>query len=158
MSTEITWKLSLVDDLSPRELLEMLKLRQEVFIVEQDCVYPDIDGKDEHCHHLLGIDANNENKAIACLRIVPPGKKYEEPSLGRIVVSGPYRGQQIGKTLILEGIRRTQDLYGQTPIRIEAQAHLQDFYRDLGFRTETAGFDVDGIPHVEMVFDGEPEG
>ncbi|MEX0771211.1 MAG: GNAT family N-acetyltransferase [Balneolaceae bacterium] len=144
----IDWRLSDFYELSPGLLYDLLKLRQDVFIVEQKSIYPDLDGLDEVCGHLTGLDGE---QLAAYLRIVPPGEKYKEPSLGRIIVAGGYRGNKIGYELVRKGLDFAEKSYGKVPIRIEAQAHLEKFYSRLGFRVMTEPFDSDGIPHIEML-------
>lgn len=146
----IHWHTYGFDELSVGLLYGLLKLRQDVFIVEQQSIYPDLDGLDELCGHLLGL---NGDVLAAYLRLVPPGKKYKEPSLGRIIVHQDYRGKKLGYQLVQEGIQFAEKKYGEVPIRIEAQAHLEKFYSKLGFRVMTDPFDADGIPHIEMLRD-----
>lgn len=144
----IDWRLFDFYELSAGLLYDLLKLRQDVFIVEQKSIYPDLDGLDEVCGHLTGLDGE---RLAAYLRIVPPDEKYEEPSLGRIIVAVDYRGNKIGYELVRKGLDFAEQRYGKVPIRIEAQAHLEKFYTRLGFRVMTEPFDSDGILHIEML-------
>lgn len=131
-------------DLNPNELEDLFRLRQQVFVIEQKCLYEDIDGYDEEADHLLIYD---ENKLAAYLRIFRSGIKYEaEASLGRIVVSPEFRKTGLGPKLIKKGI----ELCGDSPIRIEAQAGLKDYYNKLGFKEEGAVYSVDDIDHLQM--------
>ena len=133
------------DELSSKQLEEVFRLRQRVFIIEQECFYEDIDGSDEQALHLMFYDAG---KLAAYLRIFPQGIKYEtEASLGRIVVEPAFRGTGLGPELIKKGIEICKD----QPIRIEAQAALKEYYRDLGFKEEGKIYVVDGIDHLQMV-------
>ncbi len=133
---------------TPEHLYSALKLRQEIFIIEQDCIYPDIDELDPHSEHLLLLI---ENELIGYLRIVPAGKKFEEVSLGRIIINASHRGLGMGRSLVKRGIKSVLE-NGYDSIRIEAQSHLENFYYELGFKTTSKPYDVDGIPHVEMLY------
>lgn len=131
-------------------LYEVLKLRQDIFIIEQNCIYDDIDGLDKHSDHLLLL---RNKDLVGYLRIVPDGKKFDEISLGRIVIHKNFRGGGYGEKLVKKGI---QIAAGKKPgeVRIEAQSHLESFYQKLGFRTVSNSYDVDGIPHLQMLADG----
>lgn len=118
-------------------------------MVEQACVYHDLDGVDPHCHHLWTCDASGA--VAAYLRIVPPGAVYGEPSLGRIITSPRARGTGLGVRLVERGIVELESLYGPSPVRIAAQRYLVDFYRRFGFERTGHDFDEDGIPHSEML-------
>lgn len=135
------------EDLSVNTLYKILKLRQEVFIIEQDCIYDDIDNYDQKCSHLLLI---NSSDLVSYARLVPKNIKYEEPSIGRIIVNPKYRGKGYGVDIV----RKSIDLLkkdGAEAIRIEAQAYLTKFYRELGFEVDSDIYDLDGIPHLEML-------
>lgn len=133
-------------------LYEVLKLRQDIFIIEQNCIYDDIDGLDEFCSHLLMYSENN--KLTGYLRIVPAGKKFNQVSLGRIVVRKNSRGKGLGKNLIKKGLSLAKTYQDSgSAIMIEAQAHLEEYYQELGFKTISERYDVDDIPHLQMVFD-----
>jgi ElaA protein len=136
-----------IDKIPPSELYDILKLRQDIFIVEQNCVYEDIDGLDDVSNHLL-LKIGEELAAYS--RIVPPKVKFDEISIGRIVVKEKFRGKGYGKKIILESIDRIAE-DGHKSIRIEAQAHLLQFYKDLGFKPAGETYILDGIPHVQMV-------
>jgi len=136
------------EELTPSELYDIMKLRQDVFIIEQECIYPDIDGYDSKALHFLG---KSENELAAYARIFKPGLKCEESSIGRIVVHPGFRKQGYGKKLVQNCINYCRNNYTGTGIRIEAQSHLQKFYTDLGFSPEGEIYPVDGIPHVQMV-------
>lgn len=132
--------------MSAEELYEILKLRQDIFIIEQDCIYDDIDGLDKQSNHLL-LKKNDD--LVAYSRIVPAEVKYDEPSVGRIVVNIKFRGQGFGKQIIRESLKWVIK-EGAESVRIEAQAHLTKFYESLGFTTAGEIYDLDGIPHVQM--------
>ena len=136
------------DSLTPAELYQVLQARSEVFVVEQNCVYLDLDAHDQASIHLLG--ERGEHLA-AYLRILPPGEKFEEASLGRVLTRAPWRKTGLGRLLVAEGIRACRELHSGSDIRIGAQAYLENFYSSFGFETVSAPYDEDGIPHVEMV-------
>ena len=144
----IHWTLKRFDQLKPAEVYEILKLRQEVFILEQNCIYKDVDGLDQTSLHLSG--RINDELALY-LRLVPPGSKFEEPSMGRIVVKQEYRGNRLGQKLVKRGLATTQNRYPKQTIRIEAQLYLESFYKRLGFETVSGEYDLDGIPHIQMI-------
>ncbi|MEX0769115.1 MAG: GNAT family N-acetyltransferase [Balneolaceae bacterium] len=146
--SNINWEFHHFNQLNVSHLYRLLKLRQEIFIVEQNSPYQDIDELDCFSYHLLGY--NNEVLS-AYLRIVPPNKKYKEPSLGRIVVSKFLRGHGLGTELVKQGMKHTMDLYKTGKIRIQAQSHLQKFYEKIGYKTVTDTYMKDGIPHIEML-------
>lgn len=135
-------------DFTPTQLYDVLKLRQDVFVLEQACLYEDFDGYDKQAIHLL---ITVEKELVAYARIFPPGMKYEsESSIGRIVVKKSFRGTKIGKALIQSGIDYCKTKY-QHPIRIEAQAALEKYYMSFGFIPEGNVYAVDDIDHIQMV-------
>jgi ElaA protein len=141
------WVLKKFDELSPHELYSILQLRSEVFVVEQNCVFQDMDNKDQQSYHLMGW---KEAKLIAYARIVPPGIAYDLPSIGRVVTSPAYRNTGIGKLLMNKSIEKLFHLFGTTPIRIGAQLYLKKFYEEFGFIQTSDVYDEDGINHIEM--------
>jgi ElaA protein len=145
----VTWRIVPYRDLTKEDVYSLLALRQCVFIVEQQCPYLDADGLDPHCEHVLGYDERGD--LIACLRIVPPGLKYDEPSIGRVLTFGEGRGKGIGRELVTTGLDRLAALYPGQPVRISAQQYLERFYGDFGFITVSEPYDEDGIPHVVMM-------
>jgi len=147
----ITWEYARFDELTPRTLYEILALRQQVFVVEQNCPYLDADGRDHDSVHLCGWD---EDRLCAYLRVVAPGKRFPEPSIGRVVTDPSVRRQGLGREVMRRGLQWCGELYPGLPVRISAQRYLERFYAELGFRTDRAipPYDEDGIPHVEMVF------
>lgn len=149
MPVQLTWKLKKFEDLSPAELYKILSLRQEVFIVEQNCPYLDADGKDLHSFHLMGFDENYFLTAYS--RIVFPGISYAEISIGRVVSSPKFRRTGLGKLLMEEAIKQIEAIYGKVPIRIGAQKYLFEFYKGLGFTDIGEEYLEDGIPHVIML-------
>jgi ElaA protein len=147
-ANSIKWVFSEFDDLTNNEIYQILKLRQEVFIIEQNCIYPDIDNLDQFSHHLLGF---NKELLIAYLRIVPPGKKFDKPSIGRVIIAESERNKGIGIELVSSGVAKAKELYHNSDIFVEAQAHLEVFYNRIGFRIISDTYDIDGIPHIQMV-------
>ncbi len=145
---KITWIFKSFESLTLVELYDMMVLRQEVFIVEQDCPYLDADGKDFQSYHLLGRDS--KGLLVAYTRIVKPGVSYKEPSLGRIVTSPVVRRTGVGKQLMLESINRVVELYGSAELRISAQSYLLPFYSEFGFEAVGEEYLEDNIPHTQM--------
>ena len=143
----LTWTLDAFSDLAIARWYAISQARTAVFIVEQDCPYQDLDGKDAKCLHLAGWDGA---ALAAYLRIVPPGVSYAEASLGRVLTSAAYRRGGFGRQLLTEGIARCVDIHGG-PIRIGAQRYLESFYASFGFRTVSEPYDEDGIEHVLML-------
>ena len=148
------WILKKFDELTPHELYRILQLRNEVFVVEQNCVFQDADDKDQASWHLMGVD---NRKLIAYTRIVPTGVSYAEPSIGRVVTSPSARGSGAGRALMKESIRAVYALFGKQPIRIGAQYYLKHFYESLGFQQVSAIYDEDGIDHIYMLKEVEGE-
>ncbi|MBC7949430.1 MAG: GNAT family N-acetyltransferase [Chitinophagaceae bacterium] len=142
------WITKKFDELSTQELYAILRLRSEVFVVEQKCVFQDMDNKDQFCFHLLGWSSND---LVAYTRLVPPGISYEQPSIGRVVTSPLVRSAGIGKALMEKSIEETERLFGSLPIRIGAQVYLTKFYNSLGFKQSSDIYDEDGIDHIEMI-------
>jgi len=139
----------------PRELLyASLRLRSEIFVVEQNCVFPDMDGRDPDCLHLCGVDDSGELKAY--LRLVPPGVKSEYPALGRVVVKRSERGTGLGRELMRVGIQGCQQRFAGANILVSAQQHLEPFYGSLGFVRSGEAYDEDGIAHVDMLLTIRP--
>ena len=148
---KLDWSLKAFDDLAPRELYEMLRLRSEVFVVEQDCPYLDADGKDLQpgTLHLFGRDAQGE--LAAYLRLLPAGVSYDEPSFGRVVTSPRHRGLGLGDEMVRVALGYADSLWPGMPLRIGAQAHLTNYYGKHGFVIDSDEYDEDGIPHREML-------
>jgi len=142
------WMLVKFDDLSALELYKIMQLRNEVFVVEQNCVYQDADNKDQKGFHFMGWD---DNTLIAYTRILPPGLSYAEPSIGRVVTAPSARKNGIGRELMIRSIAVVKKLYGELPIKIGAQVYLQKFYTSLGFQQTSAIYMEDNIEHIEMV-------
>ncbi|MCW5908762.1 MAG: GNAT family N-acetyltransferase [Chitinophagales bacterium] len=144
----LLWQLKPFTQLSASELYNILRLRNEVFVLEQNCPYVDTDGKDIYSHHLSGFFKGD---LAAYARIVPPGVSYTEPSIGRVVTSAKHRRNGFGKELMQKVIEETEKLYGTVPIRIGAQAYLKKFYETFGFEDMNEPYMEDGIPHLIML-------
>ena len=143
----IVWKLKSWEEISKAELYNILSLRSEVFVVEQTCIYQDIDHKDLKAHHVLGV---LNNQIVAYSRIFNEGDYFKEASFGRAVTSQKVRGTGVGHQLVKETLLKMEQLYPKLSIKISAQAHLQGFYNQHGFITEGAPYLEDDIPHVAM--------
>jgi ElaA protein len=144
----LTWIFKPFTELSLTELYNIMRLRQQVFIVEQNCPYLDADGKDLKSYHLMGYAGND---LVAYSRIVKPGVSYDEVSIGRVVSSTNHRGKAYGKELMAESIKQIEKLYGPVPVRIGAQQYLQKFYESFGFVRQGEPYMEDGIPHIIML-------
>jgi ElaA protein len=135
-------------ELDVNELYDLLRLRSEVFVVEQNCAFLDQDNKDQQCFHVL-LYANE--KLAAYSRLVPAGLAYPEISIGRVITSPEFRGTGLGKKLMEISIQGCADLFGPADIRIGAQTYALPFYQALGFVAEGEVYDEDGIEHIEMI-------
>jgi ElaA protein len=136
------------NELTTKELYEILSLRQSVFIVEQNCPYMDCDGKDFFASHLMGY--TGDGALVAYARIIDPGISYIEVSIGRVVTAIPHRKFGLGKLLMAEALKTINNIYGNVPVKIGAQSYLLDFYESFGFETGEAYIE-DGIPHHIML-------
>ncbi len=145
----LKWHLKPYKELSTSELYAIMRIRQEVFVLEQKCPFIDADYNDQPCHHLWGISPGNEMAAYA--RIVPPGGIYTEASIGRVVTSLKYRKAGYGKLLMQKAIEETEKIYGRNSIRIEAQLYLLHFYEGFGFVKEGEPYILDDILHIIML-------
>ena len=144
----IHWLLKRFDELSPYQLYAILQLRNEVFVVEQNCVFQDADDKDQNSHHLMGF---LDNKLVAYTRLVPARIVYEEASIGRVVTSPSVRRNGAGKILMEQSIDSLYSLFGKVPIKIGAQLYLQKFYESFGFVRISDIYLEDGIEHIYMI-------
>jgi|SRR5690606_7246702 len=138
------------NELTPLELYQILELRNNVFVVEQNCAYLDTDGCDQEAHHLLIWE---DEVLTAYARIIKPGIKYETSSIGRVAVHVKYRKLKLGHLLMEQAVKAVKNLYKTGAITISAQAHLQRFYSKHGFVTASNEYLEDDIPHVKMVRD-----
>jgi ElaA protein len=148
----IAWQWCSFAALAGRELYAVLAARQDVFILEQQCFYPDMDGLDVDAHHLLGWHAvDGERRLAAYLRCLAPGAKYVEMSLGRVLTTAGARGAGVGYQLLEQGIAHAERQHPGARIRIGAQQHLERFYAGFGFATISEPYDEDGILHIDML-------
>lgn len=148
MTDPIQWRWQTLAQLSPQQAYAIYAARQAVFIVEQNCPYPDLDGLDLSAEHLSGWRGD---EVLAYLRLLPPGVAFAEPSLGRIITAASARGTGMGREVVRRGLARAQALYPHSPIRIGAQLRLQHFYESLGFVVAGAMYMEDGIEHIHML-------
>lgn len=136
------------DELTNHELYNMLRLRSDIFVVEQNCAYLDLDNKDQKSFHLLYYV---DNELAGVTRLLPAGLSYDEISIGRVVIARSHRGLGLGRKLMEASLEGCEEKFGKAPIRISAQYHLSKFYQSLGFIEQGKVYDEDGIPHIEML-------
>ena len=144
---EIQWTIKSFENLSVNELYDILKLRSEIFVVEQNCVYLDIDGKDKQALHLFG---EFEGKIVGYSRLFKPGITFDNASIGRVVVDANYRDRKWGHDLMREAIAGIKHHFGESQITIGAQLYLKKFYESHGFIQTSEMYLEDDIPHIEM--------
>ena len=153
-NTSASWQLARFRDLSVEDLYALVRLREAVFIIEQNCPYPDADGRDPLAWHLMGWTDGPDGKTLsAYARIFEPGVRYHEASIGRIVTSPEVRGTGFGRQLMVEALRRMETLAPGQPIKIAAQQRLERFYEGFGFSVISEPYVEDGIVHVDMMRD-----
>ena len=164
----LVWTFIHYDQISPDALYDALMLRQRVFVVEQHCAFLEADGVDRYAWHLLGRQLGqpagveylqsleSNTPLVAYLRIVAPGRRFAEPSIGRVVTAPEVRRTGLGRVLMQEGIRRTKELFPGRAIKLSAQRYLEGFYGSLGFVVDGEPYDEDGIPHINMVLPLSP--
>ena len=144
---EVEWKIKSFKELSLIELYQTLQLRSEVFVVEQNCVYQDIDNKDHKAMHLMG---SYEGQIVAYARLFKPGDYFEQASIGRVVIAKKFRNRQWGHDLMREALVGIRKHFSQTKITISAQLYLKKFYETHGFLSEGETYLEDDIPHIKM--------
>lgn len=142
------WHLKSFEQLSGDEVYRILKERVGVFMLEQNCLYPEIDGKDAQCYHLF---AEKEGQIAAYARLLPPGVAYTQASIGRVLVNESFRGQGLAQELLTRSIAFITTDLGETTIKIQAQHYLEKFYGSFGFVAISEVYPEDGIPHVDML-------
>ncbi len=142
-------EVKIFDQMTLQELYQLLQLRAAVFVVEQDCVYQDVDGKDQEAIHLLG---KIDGQIAAYTRIFKPGDYFKNASIGRVVVDKKYRGKALGQAIMTQSLDYCRQQQFDR-ITISAQCYLDTFYKDLGFSPTGSTYLEDGIPHQEMVID-----
>ena len=135
-------------ELTTQELYNILQLRSEVFVVEQNCIYQDIDGKDQKAAHIF-IEQNKD--ILAYSRIFDESEYFENPSIGRVVVKKEKRGKELGKKIMMEGAKYIKATFTNKKIEISAQKYLKDFYSELGYEFTGNEYLEDGIPHIRMI-------
>ena len=146
----IAWRLARFEELSVRELHDIYQARVEVFVVEQKCPFQDVDGADPACWHLMGRE-EGRGQLVAYCRLVPPGTKFAEPSIGRVITVGSARRTGCGRELMRLAVAHAERLWPGRALRIGAQRYLERFYGSFGFETVGEPYDEDGIMHVEML-------
>lgn len=144
---ELTWKIKRFKELSLVELYNVLQLRSEVFVVEQNCVYQDIDGKDQKALHLIGEE---NGQTVAYARLFKPNDYFNQASIGRVVVKETYREKKLGHLLMREAIHAINTHFNEAKITISAQMYLKKFYESHGFIQTSEMYLEDDIPHIEM--------
>ena len=135
-------------ELTIQELYNILQLRSEVFVVEQNCIYQDIDGKDQKAVHIFIKENKN---VLAYSRLFNEGEYFENPSIGRVVVKKEKRGTELGKKIMVEGAKYIKETFTNKKIEISAQKYLKDFYSELGYEFTGNEYLEDGIPHIRMI-------
>jgi ElaA protein len=146
----LSWSCKPFNDLTPAELYAILQLRSEVFVVEQNCPYPDCDDKDQGSSHFMGW---HQDKLVAYTRLLPPGLAFEELSIGRVVTSPSVRRTGAGRELMERSIQKIYELFGKSSIKIGAQLYLKKFYESLGFVQCSPIYLEDGIEHIKMILE-----
>jgi len=137
-------------ELSVEEFHDIIALRIQIFIIEQNCPYQEVDGKDKLAYHLFF--KNEKNEVIAVTRILPQGISYDEVAIGRVVVNDNYRGTGLGNQLMSDSMKFVKEKFGDVPVRLSAQKHLEKYYGNHGFESTGNEYLEDGIPHVEMLY------
>ncbi len=150
MNSELRLHKKTFHELTTEELYELLRVRSEVFVVEQNCVYQDLDGDDQKAIHLWLTKAD---KVVALARVCPAGTHMQEISIGRVITT--ERGKGYGKQIMLHAIDAANEHFGATIIDIEAQEYARGFYESVGFKQSSASFMLDGIPHIKMTWTKE---
>lgn len=145
---ELKWKIKPFAALNVNELYDLLKLRSEIFVVEQNCVYLDLDGKDKKALHLIG---EYDNKIVAYVRLFDAGISFDNASIGRVVVDADYRDRKWGHDLMREAISAIKSNFNKEKITIGAQLYLKKFYESHGFVQSSEMYLEDDIPHIEMI-------
>ncbi|MEO5697072.1 MAG: GNAT family N-acetyltransferase [Burkholderiaceae bacterium] len=151
MDVNLDWRWRRFDELDVYELQAIYRARQQVFAIEQQCIFLDVDGADEVSFHLAAWAAERSRVPLAYARIVDPGVKYAEPSIGRILTTDAARGTGLGRELVRRALGHCVQAFPGQRIRISAQARLERFYVGLGFESVGAPYLEDDIPHLEML-------
>jgi ElaA protein len=146
----LNWQIKPYSELLTTEFHDIIALRLKAFVVEQNCCYLDLDGKDKKCYHLICRDG--QGKVVATARILHPGTSYPEVSIGRVVVDASLRGKNIGNELMKKCLEYIVDEFGSVAIRISAQKHLEEFYKKHNFYSTGNEYLEDNIPHIELLY------
>jgi ElaA protein len=148
LMSDIYWTCDPFDQLTSNQLYSILQLRTEIFVMEQNCVYQDMDDLDQNAYHVKGT----QDKDLICYgRLLAPGVKYTEPAIGRVICAADKRRDGLGSELMKNAIRYCEELWPGQGIRISAQHHLEKFYELFGFSCVSDPYMEDGIPHIEML-------
>jgi ElaA protein len=150
MDAPIVWRWRRFSEFSPGELYAVLAARSEVFVVEQQCRFLDADGYDQHAWHLLGW-CGEPPKLAAYLRLINPGGKFSEASIGRVLTTAMFRNRGLGRAAMHEGLRHARACYPGCAVRISAQSRLERFYAAMGFHAVSEPYQEDGIAHIDML-------
>ena len=145
----IRWHCLPFESFPPLILYDVLRLRSEVFVVEQNCAFQDIDRQDLDAHHLLGYNEGGE--LVAYARLFAAGKSHAEASIGRVIVAQPFRQYGLGRELMRQALAHSDALFGPQPNKIGAQQHLEQFYNSFGYAQCGPMYLEDGIPHIPML-------
>lgn len=146
----LDWQIKFYTELTTNEFHDIIALRLKAFVVEQNCSYLDLDGKDKKCYHLLCRDGFG--RVIATARILPPNLAYSEVSVGRVVIDESIRGKGVGHELMVKCMNFISEEFGNVPVRISAQSHLEKYYNKHGFIGTGKEYLEDDIPHMEMLY------
>jgi len=147
----LNWQCKSFKELNTDQLYNILKVRQDVFVVEQNCVYADMDSDDRDCLHLFATTENDNLNIVAYLRIVPPGIQYPQASIGRVLTTEQTRGTGAGLSLVTKALEKLATQYPTYDVKISAQVYLQTFYKNFGFAIISPVYDEDGIDHIDML-------
>lgn len=155
LTDSIKWKFLSFNELSLDELYNIMQLRVNVFVVEQNCPYPELDNKDRHAEAVHVFAVNDQQDMVAYARVLPPGLSYPQASIGRVIVASKYRGHNLGAPLMHHAINTALAKWPKAGIQIGAQQAIERFYVELGFKTISPMYLEDDIPHIDMVYQAE---
>lgn len=144
------WHIKTFQDLTNDELYALMKLRVDVFVVEQECPYPELDNFDQQAIHYF---LKTKNDTVANVRILPSNSKYQEASIGRVLVAKKFRGQGYAQEIMRKAIHYIVSEWNETRIKIQGQEYLNNFYSNLGFKQVSESYMDDGIPHIDMIWE-----
>lgn len=149
MGYKLNWEIKHYNELSLDDFHDLIALRIKVFVIEQNCPYQELDGKDKKAFHLIGKSSKGE--ILGTLRVLPPGISYDEASIGRVVIDEKVRGQKLGHLMMKKALIFIENKFEDNTVRISGQKYLKKFYEDLNFVDIGKEYLEDGIPHLEMV-------